>query len=87
MSAATSVTFNPDGTWIRESSGGSSASFVDGAGTTTGGITVGTSGSDRGRYEVKDGLIIRTAEDGSAPETALIFKSGNDIMIGELPLE
>lgn len=87
MSAATSITFNPDGTWIRESSGGASASFVDGAGTTTGGMTVGNSGSDRGRYEVKDGLIIRTAEDGSATETALIFKSGNDIMIGELPLE
>lgn len=86
-SASNEITFHPDGTWSRESSGGASASFVDGAGTTTGGMTVGNSGSDRGRYAVKDGLMIRTAEDGSSPETALIFKSGKDIMIGELPLE
>ncbi|HLQ20021.1 MAG TPA: hypothetical protein VK146_13675 [Tabrizicola sp.] len=87
VSASNEITFNPEGTWTRESSGGASASFVDGAGTTTGGMTVGNSASDRGRYEVKDGLIIRTPDDGSQPQTALIFKSGNDIMIGELPLE
>jgi hypothetical protein len=87
VSASNEITFHPDGTWSRESSGGASASFVDGAGTTTGGMTVGSSGSDQGRYEVKDGLIIRTPKDGSAPQRELIFKSGNDIMIGELPLE
>ncbi|MFM7446397.1 MAG: hypothetical protein ACKO2N_21305 [Tabrizicola sp.] len=87
ISAASNLTFHPDGTWARESSGGASASFVDGAGTTTGGMTVGNSDSDKGRYEVKDGLLIRTPDDGSAPEAALIFKSGTDIMIGELPLE
>jgi hypothetical protein len=35
---------------------------------------------------VKDGLLIQTPDDGSAPETALIFKTGTEIMIGTLTL-
>jgi hypothetical protein len=82
VSAANYTVFNPDGTWTHEHSGGATASFVDGAGTATGGFTTGSTDKDTGTYEVKDGLIIRRANDGSAPQTALIFKSGNDIMIG-----
>jgi hypothetical protein len=82
VSASNYTVFNPDGTWTHDHSGGASASFVDGAGTATGGFTTGSSDKDAGTYQVKDGLIIRTAKDGSAPQTALIFKSGSDIMIG-----
>ena len=86
VSASNYIVFNPDGTWTHDHSGGASASFVDGGGTTTGGFTTGSKNSDKGRYEVKDGLMIRTAADGSAPQTALIFKSGSEIMIGDLTL-
>ncbi len=86
VSAANYIRFNPDGTWTRDHSGGASASFVDGGGTTTGGFATGSKASDTGRYQVKDGLMIRTPSDGSAPQTALIFKTGNDIMVGTLAL-
>lgn len=82
VSAANYTVFNLDGTWTHEHSGGASAGFVDGAGTTTGGFASRSTDQDVGTYQVKDGLLIRTANDGSDPVTALIFKSGNDIMIG-----
>lgn len=86
VSASNYTVFNPDGSWSHSASGGASASFVDGAGTTTGGFTTGSEAGHSGRYEVKDGLLIRTPDDGLPPETALIFKTGNDIMIGTLTL-
>lgn len=86
VSASNYIRFNPDGTWTHDHSGGASAGFVDGGGTTTGGFATGSKGSEAGTYVVKDGLMIRTPKDGSAPETALIFKSGNEIMIGTLTL-
>jgi hypothetical protein len=86
VSASNYIAFNPDGTWTHDHSGGASANFVDGGGTTTGGFATGSSDQDAGRYEVKDGLMIRTPNDGSEPESALIFKTGNDIMIGTLTL-
>ncbi len=82
VSASNYTVFNPDGTWTHDRSGGASAGFVDGGGTTTGGFSTGSETSDAGRYTVKDGLVIRTAKDGSKPKSDLIFKSGNDIMIG-----
>lgn len=86
VSASSYTLFHPDGTWSRDRSGGASAGFVDGAGTTTGGFTTGSTGSEAGHYEVKDGLMIRSANDGSPPETALIFKTRTEIMIGTLTL-
>jgi hypothetical protein len=86
VSASSYTLFNPDGTWTHERSGGASAGFVDGAGTTTGGFATSSAGKDAGTYVVKDGLMIRTPNDGSAPATALIFKVGSDIMIGTLTL-
>ena len=86
VSASNYTVFNPDGTWSHSASGGASANFVDGAGTTTGGFATGSEDGHAGRYEVKDGLMIRRSDDGSEPETALIFKTGNDIMIGTLTL-
>lgn len=86
VSASNTIDFDPDGTWTHDHSGGASASFIDGGGTTTGGFATGSKASDRGHYEVRDGLMIRTPDDGSAPETALIFKAGTEIMIGDLTL-
>jgi hypothetical protein len=86
VSASNYTAFNPDGSWSHSASGGASASFVDGAGTTTGGFTTGSESGHAGRYEVKDGLLIQTPDDGSEPETALIFKTGTEIMIGTLTL-
>jgi hypothetical protein len=86
VSASNSTVFHPDGTWTSDATGGASAGFVDGAGTTTGGFATSSENSHAGRYVVKDGLVIRTPNDGSEPEAALIFKTGNDIMIGELTL-
>lgn len=86
VSASNYTAFNPDGTFSHSASGGASASFVDGGGTTTGGFTTGNESGSAGTYEVKDGLLIQTPDDGSKPETALIFKTGTDIMIGTLTL-
>lgn len=86
VSSSNYTVFNPDGTWSHSATGGASASFVDGGGTTTGGFTTGSESGDAGTYVVKDGLMIRTPADGSDPERALIFKTGNDIMIGTLTL-
>ncbi|RYI21296.1 MAG: hypothetical protein EON48_08445, partial [Acetobacteraceae bacterium] len=66
VSASNYIAFNPDGTWTHDRSGGASAGFVDGAGNTTGGFATGSKASVAGRYEVKDGLMIRTPDDGSA---------------------
>lgn len=86
VSALNYTVFNPDGTWTHSASGGASANFVDGAGATTGGFATGSESDHTGRYEVKDGLMIRFPDDGSEPESALIFKTGNEIMIGTLTL-
>lgn len=86
VSASNYTAFQPDGTWTHERSGGANAGLVDGTGTTTGGFATSSTNSEAGRYEVKDGLLIRTPNDGSAPQSALIFKTGNDIMIGTLTL-
>jgi hypothetical protein len=86
VSSSSYTVFNSDGTWRQDRSGGASAGFVDGGGTSTGGFATTSNSGNAGRYEVKDGLMIRTPDDGSAPQAVLIFKSGSDIMIGELTL-
>ncbi len=86
VSSSNYTVFNPDGTWSQSATGGASGNFVDGAGTTTGGFATGSESGKAGTYAVKDGLIIRTPNDGSEPKTALIFKTGNDILIGTLTL-
>lgn len=77
VSAATETRFHPDGTWAFGSSTGASASFETGGGFASSGEN-----NASGRYEVKDGLVIRYAPDGSTVGAAYIFKSGSDIWIG-----
>jgi hypothetical protein len=64
----------------------STAGFVDGGGSVTGGVSTSPRAGDTGRYQLKDGLMICAANDDSAPQKALIFKSGSDIMIVDLTL-
>ncbi|MFD1882816.1 hypothetical protein [Paracoccus pacificus] len=81
---SSSVTvFRKDGTYGGESSGGASAGFTDGAGNSTGGFTASNSSSDAGRYEIRNGLLTRYPADGSEPTARLVFKRGDEIIIGE----
>jgi hypothetical protein len=82
VTAMTDTTYNPDGTWEFGSYTGASSTFDNGTGFST-----GTEGSDHGRYEVKDGLVILYAEDGSIKRSRYIFKAGSTIWIGSNMLE
>jgi hypothetical protein len=73
----TDTRYNPDGTWAFGSYASSSATFENG-----GGFATGSEQSEYGRYEVKDGLVIRYAEDGSITRSRYIFKAGTTIWIG-----
>ena len=64
-----------------DSSGGAFGSF-DG-----GGFATSHEDSETGRYEVKNGLVIRYGADGSVVGQDVIFKAGDDIWIGSEPLE
>ncbi len=78
----TDTRYNPDGTWAFGSYAGASATFEGG-----GGFASGSEQSDFGRYEVKDGLVIRYAEDGSITRSRYVFKAGTTIWIGSDILE
>ena len=73
----TDTRYNPDGTWEFGSYAGASATFENG-----GGFASGSEQSEYGRYEVKDGLVVRYAEDGSVTRSRYIFKAGTTIWIG-----
>ena len=86
------VSYFSDGTY---SGGGwsSVAGTVKGAGfgadqVTTGGISNSQSEeSDGGRYEVKDGVLLLTPNDGSPPRRQLIYRIGDGLMVGTSPIE
>jgi hypothetical protein len=82
MTAMTDTRYNPDGTWEFGSYTGASSTFDNGTGFST-----GSERSERGRYEVKDGLVILYAEDGSVTRSRYIFKAGTTIWIGSDMLE
>lgn len=74
--------FHPDGSWSRESSGGAFGSFDNGAG-----FAVSSGDSDAGRYEVKNGVLIRYDAAGDVMDHDYIIKVGSDIWIGWQMLE
>jgi hypothetical protein len=79
--SSSSVTeFHPDGSWSQESVGGAFGTFD------TGGFAVSSEDADGGRYEVKDGLMIRRDQAGAVLDHDFIFKLGSDIWIGSLSL-
>ena len=82
ISASSSTTFAMDGTYSGESFGGGSGTFDAG-----GGFTSGSSDTTGGRYAVRDGLIILTPNDGSAPNGRIIVNTSQGIMIGDQFLE
>ena len=73
----TDTRYTPDGTWAFGSYAGASGTFENG-----GGFATGSEQSEYGRYEVKDGLVVRYAEDGSVARSRYIFKAGTTIWIG-----
>jgi hypothetical protein len=88
MSSSSLTEFKPDGTYSGSSFSGASANFVNGIGDLTGGYTTGSEGSQGGRYEIKDGLLIQYPDDGSDPRSKLAFDAGDGmILIGEQFLE
>jgi hypothetical protein len=82
VTAMTDTRYNLDGTWSFSSYTGASASFDNGAGFAT-----GAESSDTGRYEVKDGLVILHAQDGSVVASHYIFNAGSAVWIGSNMLE
>ena len=73
----TDTTYLPDGTWVYGAYSGASATFENGTG-----FSKGAENSEAGRYEVKDGLVVLYAEDGSLVRSDYIFKAGATIWIG-----
>ena len=76
-SASSLTEFHPDGSWTRDSSGGAFGNFDQG-----GGFATSADNLIGGRYEVKDGLVIQYAKDGSVHATNYIYKADNAIWIG-----
>ncbi len=87
MTTQWSTTFHPDGTYEGSSYSGAFGNLSDGFGNLTGGFASGASGGNGGRYEVRDGLVIRYPSDGSAPARALVYRTGDDIMVGQYELK
>ncbi len=82
VSSSSFVGFYPDGTWTRDASGGGFGNFDAG-----GGFAINSGNRTDGTYAIRDGLITRIPDDGSDPVTDLIFRTGEDIMIGDQVLE
>jgi hypothetical protein len=87
VASGSDTTFRPDGTYEGSSFAGVSGNFENGTGDITGGFTTSSDKSRSGRYEVRDGLLIRTPDDGSAPTESLIYWVFDDLYIGSRPLE
>jgi hypothetical protein len=82
VSASSSYTFRPDGTYVGDSGSSASAGFDGG-----GGFSTSSEDTYAGRYEIRDGLLVMMPADGSAPSARLIFDNGTDIMVGDSILE
>jgi hypothetical protein len=82
MTAMTDTTYHPDGSWTFGSYTGTSANFENG-----GGFATGAEGSDQGRYEVKDGLVVLYDQSGAVVARRYIFNAASTVWIGENMLE
>jgi hypothetical protein len=82
MSAFSSVTFHPDGSYEDTRMGGASATYDTG-----GGFATSSEDQGRGTYAIRDGLLTMIPDDGSEPTAQLAFSNGTDIMIGTSALE
>ena len=78
ISGSSSTTFAMDGTYSGESFGGGSGTFDMG-----GGFATGSTDTTGGTYAVRDGLIVLTPHDGSAPHGRIIVQTSEGIMIGD----
>ncbi|MCB6178233.1 hypothetical protein LHP98_08835 [Rhodobacter sp. Har01] len=84
--ASTYTAFSSDGRRTQDASGGAFGNLMNGSGDLTGGYATSSESTTAGTYEVKDGLLIRTPNHGGTPQAELIFKVGDETMIGSLTL-
>ena len=85
VAATSDFEYRLDGTFVHDHGATSSASF-DAGGDVTGGFATGSDTKTTGTYEIRNGLIILTAE-GREYRRVLIYRSGADITLGELTLQ
>lgn len=82
-SASSFTAFHEDGTYSGDRSGGTFGNFDGG-----GGFASSNNNDHAGTYEIRDGMIIMTAKDGSMFKSSMIYDDGDgDIMIGSQFLE
>ena len=81
ISSSSATEFAPDGSYAGSSFGGAFGSFGDTAMTSPGGFSTSHENSQGGRYEIRDGLLIMTPEQGE-PSAEMIFRAGDSIVIG-----
>jgi hypothetical protein len=85
LSTNSNVAYRADGTFIHEHSASAAGNFESG-GDVTGGYATNSENVTQGTYDIRDGLIILTA-DGKEYRRHLIYDLGGDITIGETQLE
>ena len=78
VAASNHTTFHPDGRYDGASSGGAFGSFDSG-----GGYAVNNGNEDGGRYEIRDGLVIFSPENGGQRRARAVFRSGEHVLIGD----
>lgn len=77
IGSSSTLTFLADGNWTYESSTGVSGNFDTG-----GGYAVSGGNQADGTYRIENSTVIRSFNDGSPDLTSLIYKVGNEILIG-----
>jgi hypothetical protein len=88
VTASSSTTFLPDGTYTGESFGGAFGNFVDGGGDLTGGFaTNGDGEAQGGTYEIRDGVLILHPANGAPATVSMVIKTPDGVMIDDQFLE
>lgn len=77
VGSSSTLTFLADGNWTYKSSTGVSGNFDTG-----GGYAISGGNQADGSYRIKNSTVIRSFNDGSPDLTSLIYKVGNEILIG-----
>ena len=77
VSSSSLTVFYPDGRYSGSSSGGAFGSFDSG-----GGYAVSSGDEDGGSYEIRDGLVIYTPGNGDARRAVMVFRSGDEVLVG-----
>jgi hypothetical protein len=85
VSTNSNVLYRQDGTFLHEHSASAAGNFESG-GDLTGGYATNSENATEGSYEIRDGLIVLTAE-GKEYRRHLVYRLGSDIYVGETILD